>query len=104
MLRHFRKVVYPLFFIKLKCYICVIFSYLSGGNATGLNHQVVTDFTNFEPKLFQCKGKRNVRCTQVKLVKESLNLGDVFILDRGSEIFVWMPPESGRLERIKVRF
>uniref|UniRef100_A0A914YT20 Gelsolin-like domain-containing protein n=1 Tax=Panagrolaimus superbus TaxID=310955 RepID=A0A914YT20_9BILA len=73
--------------------------YLTGGNATGLTHEINLD--KFEPKLFQCKGKRNVRCTQVKLVKESLNLGDVFILDLGREILVWMPKESGRLERIK---
>ncbi|VDK78408.1 unnamed protein product [Cylicostephanus goldi] len=32
---------------------------------------------------------------------DSLNLGDVFILDAGKELYVWMPPESGRLERIK---
>lgn len=31
----------------------------------------------------------------------SLNLGDVFILDLGKDLYVWMPPESGRLERIK---
>jgi len=30
-----------------------------------------------------------------------LNLGDVFILDNGLYIYVWMPPQSGRLERIK---
>lgn len=35
------------------------------------------------------------------LVLESLNLGDVFILDLGKEILVWCPPKSGRLERIK---
>lgn len=32
---------------------------------------------------------------------ESLNLGDVFLLDLGKKVFCWMPPESGRLERIK---
>uniref|UniRef100_A0A914R103 Gelsolin-like domain-containing protein n=1 Tax=Panagrolaimus davidi TaxID=227884 RepID=A0A914R103_9BILA len=73
--------------------------YLTGGNATGKTHEINLD--KFEPRLFQCNGKRNVRCTQVKLVKESLNLGDVFILDLGREILIWMPPESGRLERIK---
>uniref|UniRef100_A0A915CLX7 Gelsolin-like domain-containing protein n=1 Tax=Ditylenchus dipsaci TaxID=166011 RepID=A0A915CLX7_9BILA len=74
--------------------------YLHGGNATGFNH--VTDpYDNFKPILFHCKGKRNVRCTQVKCVKESLNLGDVFILDLGLNLYVWCPPESGRLERIK---
>ena len=38
----------------------------------------------------------------MQLVKESLNLGDVFILDKGTDVYVWMPPESGRLERMKV--
>ncbi|VDK55216.1 unnamed protein product [Anisakis simplex] len=38
---------------------------------------------------------------QVECKRTSLNLGDVFILDLGSNVYVWMPPESGRLERIK---
>lgn len=74
--------------------------YLQGGNASGFNH-VVDAYDDYKPKLFQCKGKRNVRCTQVDCVKESLNLGDVFLLDKGLEVVVWMPPESGRLERMK---
>jgi len=37
----------------------------------------------------------------VKCVKESLNRGDVFILDKGLDLYVWMPTDSGRLERIK---
>ncbi|CAD5234511.1 unnamed protein product [Bursaphelenchus xylophilus] len=74
--------------------------YLQGGHATGFNH-VVDPYDGYKPKLFQCKGKRNVRCTQVDCIKESLNLGDVFILDSGLDIYVWMPPESGRLERMK---
>jgi hypothetical protein len=43
----------------------------------------------------------NIYFPQVKCVKESLNLGDVFILDLGLDLYVWMPPESGRLERLK---
>jgi len=74
--------------------------YLEGGHSTGFSH-VVDPYEKFNARLFHCKGKRNVRCTQVKAVKESLNLGDVFILDKGLDLYVWMPPESGRLERIK---
>ncbi|CAK5122172.1 unnamed protein product [Meloidogyne enterolobii] len=74
--------------------------YLEGGVSTGFKH-VVDAYDKWTPKLFQCKGKRNVRCTQVKCVKESLNRGDVFILDLGLDIYVWMPPQSGRLERLK---
>ncbi|PIO76156.1 gelsolin repeat protein [Teladorsagia circumcincta] len=74
--------------------------YLSGGYDSGF-HKIEDMFKNWKPKLFHCKGKRNVRCTQVEFKKESLNRGDVFLLDLGKEIYVWMPPESGRLERIK---
>ncbi|CAI4221384.1 unnamed protein product [Auanema sp. JU1783] len=74
--------------------------YLEGGYASGYHH-CENIFDNWKPKLFHCKGKRNIRCAQVKCAKESLNLGDVFILDLGRNLYVWMPPDSGRLERIK---
>ncbi|VDN05918.1 unnamed protein product [Thelazia callipaeda] len=74
--------------------------YISGGAPSGFTH-VVDQYENWQPKLFQCKGKRNVRCIEVSCKRESLNLGDVFILDCGLKIYVWMPPQSGRLERIK---
>lgn len=74
--------------------------YLKGGAPTGFSH--VDDlYANWTPRLLRCKGKRNVRCTQVDCKLDSLNLGDVYILDCGLQIYVWMPPESGRLERIK---
>ncbi|VDK77680.1 unnamed protein product [Litomosoides sigmodontis] len=74
--------------------------YLKGGVQSGFTH--VTDkYENWKPKLFQCKGKRNVRCQEVECKDESLNTGDVFLLDCGLKIYVWMPPESGRLEKIK---
>ncbi|CAD5206093.1 unnamed protein product [Bursaphelenchus okinawaensis] len=74
--------------------------YMQGGHSSGFNH-VVDPYSNYKPKLFQCKGKRNVRCTQVDCKLDSLNLGDVFLLDLGLNIYVWMPPEAGRLERVK---
>ncbi|WKY14539.1 hypothetical protein Q1695_000235 [Nippostrongylus brasiliensis] len=74
--------------------------YLTGGYDSGF-HTVEDIFKGWKPQLFRCKGKRNVRCTQVLFKKESLNLGDVFLLDLGKTIYCWMPPQSGRLERIK---
>uniref|UniRef100_A0A0R3RZH7 Gelsolin-like domain-containing protein n=1 Tax=Elaeophora elaphi TaxID=1147741 RepID=A0A0R3RZH7_9BILA len=74
--------------------------YLKGGVASGFTH-TIDEYENWKPKLFQCKGKRNVRCKEVECKAESLNLGDVFILDCGLKIYVWMPPKSGRLEKIK---
>ncbi|GMT24777.1 hypothetical protein PFISCL1PPCAC_16074 [Pristionchus fissidentatus] len=74
--------------------------YPTGGHESGFN--TVEDLLkDFQPKLYRCKGKRNVRCTEVRLSLLSLNLGDVFILDTGADVFVWMPPQSGRLERIR---
>ncbi|KAK0403039.1 hypothetical protein QR680_016687 [Steinernema hermaphroditum] len=75
--------------------------YFTGGYDSGFHHIEDVDWKKWKPRLFHCKGKRNVRCIQVDCIKESLNYGDVFILDKGLDIFVWMPPESGRLERIK---
>ncbi|CAJ0583260.1 unnamed protein product, partial [Mesorhabditis spiculigera] len=73
--------------------------YQTGGYESGFNN-VEDALKDFKPRLFRCKGKRNVRCQQVEFSKESLNLGDVYILDLGRDIYVWMPPEAGRLERI----
>ncbi|KAI6228390.1 Gelsolin-like protein 1 [Aphelenchoides besseyi] len=74
--------------------------YLKGGHASGFNH-VVSEFKDYKPRLFMCKGKRNVRCTEVDCKLSSLNRGDVAILDLGLELLVFCPPDSGRLERIK---
>ncbi|KHJ97718.1 gelsolin repeat protein [Oesophagostomum dentatum] len=74
--------------------------YINGGYDSGY-HYIEDVLKDFKPILYHCKGKRNVRCAQVECKKESLNLGDVFILDLGRELYVWMPPKSGRLERIK---
>ncbi|PSN34433.1 Gelsolin, partial [Blattella germanica] len=54
-----------------------------------------------EKKLFQVKGKRNVRVRQVNLDASSMNKGDCFILDAGKEIFVYMGQKSKRTERLK---
>lgn len=77
--------------------------YLTEGDvASGLKHVGgESRFSGWKPRLFHCKGKRNVRCAQVDCNRNSLNLGDVFMLDCGDNIYVWMPPEAGRLERIK---
>uniref|UniRef100_A0A0N5AZI4 Gelsolin n=1 Tax=Syphacia muris TaxID=451379 RepID=A0A0N5AZI4_9BILA len=77
--------------------------YLNGGVQSGMRH-VSEPFQSWKPKLFQCKGKRIVRCTQVECDFKNLNLGDVFILDCGKKVYVWMPPESGNIERIRYIF
>ncbi|KAJ9575190.1 hypothetical protein L9F63_025859, partial [Diploptera punctata] len=72
--------------------------YLPGGVASGFHH---VDPDVVEKKLFQVKGKRNVRVRQVSLDTASMNKGDCFILDAGKEIFVYMGQKSKRTERLK---
>lgn len=52
-------------------------------------------------RFFQVKGKRYVRVSQVELTYESMNKGDVFILDHGLKIFCWNGSESSKIERVK---
>ncbi|XP_043231957.1 gelsolin, cytoplasmic-like [Amphibalanus amphitrite] len=72
--------------------------YLKGGVASGFRH--VSD-DDYEPALFQVKGRRNVRVTQVDMKVSSMNRGDCFILDTHDTIYVWAGPKSRRTERLK---
>ena len=55
----------------------------------------------YEPRLLHIKGRRNIRVQQTKLAWNSMNSGDVFILDLGLTIYIWNGKEAGRLEKIK---
>jgi gelsolin len=55
----------------------------------------------YKPRLLQLKGKKRVRVTQVPLSASSLNSGDVFILDGGSNIYQWNGSGAGVLEKSK---
>uniref|UniRef100_A0A914X774 Gelsolin-like domain-containing protein n=1 Tax=Plectus sambesii TaxID=2011161 RepID=A0A914X774_9BILA len=72
--------------------------YMVGGVDTALRR---FDSNTFKKRLFHVKGKRNCRVQQVDLSVQSLNQGDVFILDAGTTIFVWNGPQSNVGERIK---
>lgn len=71
---------------------------LQGGVESGFNHVKPTEY---EPRLLQLKGKKYVRVTQVSLSSDSLNSGDVFVLDGGLEIFQWNGSKSSVQERNK---
>jgi len=47
------------------------------------------------------KGKKKIRVTQVDLHRESLNSGDVFLLDLGLKIFQWNGKKCGPQEKQK---
>lgn len=72
--------------------------YLPGGVASGFHH---VDRDAFTKKLYQVKGKRNVRVKQVELSISSMNKGDCFILEAGKNIYVYVGAKAKRVERLK---
>lgn len=73
--------------------------YEQGGVGTGFKH--VETNAQGEKRLFQVKGKRNVRVRQVNLSVSSMNKGDCFILDAGNEIYVYVGSQAKRVEKLK---
>ncbi|XP_025420933.1 gelsolin-like [Sipha flava] len=73
--------------------------YLPGGVASGFNHAEIN--AGGEKKLYQIKGKKNIRVRQVEPKVTSMNEGDCFILDTGKEIFVYVGPKAKGTERLK---
>jgi len=73
--------------------------YENGGVGSGFKH-VQTNAAG-EKRLFQVKGKRNVRVRQVNLSISSMNKGDCFILDAGNAIYVYVGAKAKRVEKLK---
>jgi len=71
---------------------------LQGGVESGFNHVKPTEY---EPRLLHLKGKKRVRVAQVSLTSDSLNSGDVFVLDGGLLIYQWNGKQSSVQERQK---
>ena len=71
--------------------------YLTGGVKSGFHH--VEDET--VKRLLRVKGRRNVRLHEMPIEIGSLNGGDCFILDSSPNVFLFVGPQSGRMERIK---
>jgi len=72
--------------------------YLQGGVSSGFTH---VDHDAYEKRLYRCKGKHTIRVEQMPVACASLNQGDVFILDDGPQMYVWLGPKSSRKERMK---
>jgi len=69
-----------------------------GGIESGFRH---VEAVKYQPRLLHIKGKRTVRVTQVILSGNSLNSGDVFLLDKGLIIYQWNGKSSAGQERMK---
>jgi gelsolin len=71
-----------------------------------VQHREVQDhesqlFLNYFKRLFQVKGKKNIRVRQVDLSIAAMNKGDCFILDAGNDIYVYVGKDSKRVEKMK---
>ncbi|KAK3260030.1 hypothetical protein CYMTET_30995, partial [Cymbomonas tetramitiformis] len=72
--------------------------YLQGGVESGFKKVVRGEYTK---RLLHVKGRRNVRVSEVPIAAESLNSGDVFILDNGLSIYQWNGKDASRFEKAK---
>ena len=73
--------------------------YLEGGIDSGF---VDISKLEFRKKLYHIKGRRKIRITQAEVSWQSLNEGDVFVLDCKETVWVWVGADCSRLEKIKV--
>lgn len=71
---------------------------MEGGIESGFRHVKPEEY---RPRLLHLKGKKRVRVTEVPLKRESLNSGDVFILDGGVNIYQWNGSGAGVMEKSK---
>jgi gelsolin len=71
---------------------------MDGGVDSGFKH---VEPEKYVPRLMHVKGKRKIRVTQVPMSRDSLNSGDVFILDAGLQIYQWNGNKAGPSEKAK---
>lgn len=71
---------------------------LEGGIESGFNKVKPEEY---KPRLLHVKGSKNIRVSQVPLARDSLNEGDVFILDNGLELVQWNGDHSAIKEKRK---
>jgi len=71
---------------------------MEGGIDSGFKHVAPEKYT---PRLLHLKGRKRVRVTQVDLKHESLNSGDVFILDAGLKLYQFNGKKAGPGEKSK---
>jgi len=71
---------------------------LEGGVESGFNKVKPESYT---PRLLHIKGKKNVRVTEVPIHVDSLNEGDVFILDAGLTLLQWQGKRAAKEEKAR---
>jgi len=72
---------------------------LEGGVESGFRH---VEATTYKPRLLHVKGSgANLKVSQVNLCRESMNSGDVFILDKGLTVYQFNGAKSAGAERMR---
>lgn len=71
---------------------------MAGGVASGFNHVKPKEY---QPRLLQMKGKKLIHVSEVPTSVASLNDGDVFLLDMGTDIIQYNATKSGKFEKMK---
>jgi hypothetical protein len=74
-------------------------TYLPGGIESGFRD--VTIKKEWVPRLLQCKGERYARVFEVATEANSINEGDVFILDLDDKIYFWPGKDCNVREKVK---
>lgn len=70
-----------------------------GGVKSGFNHVETNHYAI--RRLLHVKGKKHVHAREVPMTWNSVNDGDVFILDVGQGLIQWNAPKSNRQEKLK---
>lgn len=86
-------------YLPFLCCFRLAIRYLTGGVNSGFNHIEINPGST--KKLFQIKGKNNVRVKQVEPKVTSMNQGDCFILDFDKELLIYVGPRATGLEKLK---
>ena len=94
-IRQYMLLIYHYTMYIMTCYP----RYLEGGIDSGF---VDISKLEFRKKLYHIKGRRKIRITQAEVSWQSLNEGDVFVLDCKETVWVWVGADCSRLEKIKV--
>merc|ERR1712176_728606 len=72
---------------------------LEGGCVTGFKH---VEASKADPRLYRLKGKgAHMQLTQMPCARSSLNGGDVFFLDVGKTVWMWIGSEANHFEKTK---
>jgi len=71
---------------------------MAGGIGTGFHHVKPEEYV---PKLFHIYGKARIHCEEVKLISDSLNDSDAFVLDGGLKIYIWLGKSSTKTEMFR---